>query len=45
MIGGLSYLCKKHSRQMARRGKIWHGKNVFKAGKFVKKNKKFLGKI
>lgn len=36
---GLSYLCRRHSRRMARRDRIWHGNNVHLAGGFIDKEK------
>ena len=36
---GLSYLCRKHSRRMAKSGKIWHGNNVHIAEGFINKEK------
>ena len=38
----LSYLCRKHSKKMAKKEKIWHGKNVFLAKSFIDEGKKSL---
>jgi len=43
--GGLRYLSRRHSRNMAKRGKLWHGKNVFIAEKFVHIKKTHLQKL
>jgi uncharacterized protein YkwD len=37
---GLSYLCRKHSRKMAKKGKIWHGNNVHIAKGFIDTDKR-----
>jgi uncharacterized protein YkwD len=32
---GLCYLARRHSKRMARAGRIWHGSNVHRAGQYV----------
>ena len=36
---GLSYLCRKHSKKMAKKERIWHGNNIFLTKDYITDDK------